>query len=292
MGNNGLYVNCTFVGVTYIESDTACDDENWNYTGAVMAEPQFDPVTGDPIIDPITGEQQILYVPKFPDLLSEAGGGFVNDTRPFSNNVRFHNCTFLGSIAGDRLAEYTHWRNKVQMTGFTRFYLDPNDEELAAQPDAALLIAHLNGIDPLSRYELAKSSMLMPGWSVDVGNFDNEQAANPADTPVVKLRGTIIAGILDVRGTADMHGTVLMTFRPAEGMGPLFYGGQADAFNTTIGYFGPDDGDPEGTSPDDPEFNGFGEIRLRYDPDAVLPDGIPWPVRMLPIPETYVEGAV
>ena len=39
-------------------------------------------------------------------------------------------------------------------------------------------------------------------------------------------------------------------------------------------------------------FEGFGEIRLRYDPNAQLPDGIPWPVRMQAVTGTYVEGAM
>ncbi|MBT8486459.1 MAG: hypothetical protein KJO43_12835, partial [Phycisphaerae bacterium] len=269
-GNNGLFENCTFVGVTFVESERQCSHVDWNYAGAVEEDgsPRFDP--------PLVAE--------LPDSTP------VPDSRLISNNIRFHNCTFLGSIAGDRLDEYTHWRNKIQMTGNTRFYIDPNDPDLLAQPDAATLQGHLNGLSADDRTELAKSSILMPGWSVDVGNFDNEQAADPADTPSVNLRGVIISGILDVRGTADVLGTLLMTFRPADGAGPLFYGGQPDAFNTTIGYFGPDDGDDEGVDPLAPGFPGFGEIRLRYNPDALLPDGIPWPVQMEPVPDSYVEG--
>jgi len=277
MGNNGLYINCTFVGVTFIESEMDCQHENWNYAGAV-----------ERIDDP---EEGVSYELRFPDMVAQIGELAVPDTRVYSNNIRFHNCTFLGSIAGNRLGEYTHWRNKSQMTGFTRFYLDPDDEDLDPEDDEDQVIINLlNTISEDDRIELGKSSILMPGWSIDVGNFDNEQAGNPEDTPKIKLKGTIVAGILDVRGTADVHGTLLMTFRPVEGEGPLFYGGLTDAFNTTIGYFGPSDGDPEGVDPDDAEFEGFGEIRLRYDPDALLPDGIPWPVRMQPAPETYVEG--
>ena len=72
---------------------------------------------------------------------------------------------------------------------------------------------------------------------------------------------------------------------------PLFYDGQTDAFNTTIGFFGPLDGDGEGADPSDPDFDGFGEIMLSYDPDVVLPDGIPWPILAEAIPETYREGS-
>jgi hypothetical protein len=94
--------------------------------------------------------------------------------------------------------------------------------------------------------------------------------------------------------------------------GPLFYGGTPDGFNTTIGYFGPDDGDAESVDPstltdtdgdgipdigmdldgdgvNDP-FEGFGEITVRYNPNAKLPDGIPWPIKIDAVDGTYVEG--
>ena len=86
----------------------------------------------------------------------------------------------------------------------------------------------------------------MPGWSIDVGNFENSQAEDWEDTPAVNLKGIIVAGILDARGTVNVTGTLLMTFRPTPGTGPLFYGGTSDQFNTTLGYFGPLDGDMEG----------------------------------------------
>ena len=34
-GNNGLFVNCTFVGVTFIEAESGCEHQDWNYAGAV-----------------------------------------------------------------------------------------------------------------------------------------------------------------------------------------------------------------------------------------------------------------
>jgi hypothetical protein len=274
---NALFENCTFVGVTYVETESDCTDVNWNYAGSVTK------IT-------LPGGS-VVYSAKFPGLVSNLNGTPVPDTKSYSNSIRFHNCTFLGSLAADTPGEYTHWRNKVQMTGNTRFYLDPADEDLAAQEDGDDLETLLEDIDEGDREMMARSQLMMPGWSVDVGNFANEQAVDPEDTPRVNLRGTIIAGILDVRGTADVHGTLLMTFRPVNGQGPLFYDGQPDMFNTTVGYFGPDDGDGEGTLPGDDTFEGFGEITLRYDPDAKLPDGIPWPISMEAMPETYIEGA-
>ena len=272
---NALFEDCIFVGVTFIETETECQDTNWNYAGAVEKK------------ETSPGSGIYTYPLKFPGITANSGA--IPDTRSESNNIRFHNCTFLGSIAGHKPAEYTHWRNKIQMTGNTRFYIDPEDPDLAEQGDAAALTSELLSLTDEERAELSKSSILMPGWSIDVGNFNNDQAADPTLTPKIKLKGTIIAGILDIRGTAEVKGTLLMTFRPKSGEGPLFYGGLTDAFNTTVGYFGPLDGDGEGIDPSGASFSGFGEIVLRYDPEAKLPDGIPWPIRIVPDPETYLE---
>jgi hypothetical protein len=283
-GTNGLFINCQFRGVTYIETEEDCDHYNWNFAG---------------VMTPVQNEGEITYAPMYDSsVYAELDGAPVPDTRVHSNNVRFHNCSFLGSIAGDKPAEYMHYRNKVQITGpETRFYIDADDPDLQQEPQAVhdAIVAGLATISADDKEELEKSSVLMPGWSVDVGNFNNEDAGASSK---LKLKGTIIAGVLDVRGTADVHGTLLMTFSPTApgeilpdpAAGPLAYGGQPDAFNTTIGYFGATDGDGEGIDPSDPDFDGFGEISLRYNPDAKLPDGIPWPVSMEADPLTYYEG--
>ncbi|MCZ6811586.1 MAG: hypothetical protein O7D97_06230, partial [Planctomycetota bacterium] len=265
--------NCTFIGVTYIATDVDCIHENWNYAGAMQR-----------IVDPP------FYDLKWPGLLATNGAGTWPDTRVRSNNIRFDECTFIGSVTGDTPNGYAHWRNKIQFTGTTQFFLDPDDPDLVGHPDEAVIRGIIAAMAPADIVELEKSSILMPGWSADVGNFANDQNVDPTLTPKIKLMGTIVAGILDVRGTADIHGTLLMTFRPLAGVGPLFYGGLTDAFNTTIGYFGPSDGDGEGVDTADASFVGFGEITLRYDPDAKLPDGIPWPISINADPLTYTEG--
>lgn len=277
VGTNALFEDCRFVGVTYVETDPQCTDPNWNYAGSLE---DADPGEGFLIRTRFEG-----LVSSHPDL------GEVLDSKPLSNNLRFADCTFLGSLAGDTPNQYTHWRNKVQVTGASRFFSDPSDPDLLAQPDGEMLQDLLEALPAEQLAEMRKSSIMMPGWSVDVGSFTNEVVADDLDaTPRVELRGVIVAGILDIRGTALVEGTLLMTFRPTPGEGPLFYDGQADAFNTTIGYFGPDDGDGEGSDPLDPSFSGFGEIVLEYDEDVVLPDGIPWPIVAEPIAASYREG--
>lgn len=276
IGTNALFENCTFVGVTYVETEELCGDVNWNYAGALE---DTDPGPGFVIRN------------RFDGLVSSHPiDGEVVDSKPRSNNLRFEDCTFLGSISGDTPGEYTHWRNKIQITGATRFFSDPADPEMIQQPDGPNLESLFATISEDQVAEMRKSSIMLPGWSVDVGSFTNETAEDLDATPRVDLRGVIVAGILDVRGTARVLGTLLMTFRPVPQSGPLFYDGQPDAFNTTIGFFGPEDGDGEGSDPTSESFEGFGEIVLEYDDDVILPDGIPWPILAEPVAASYREG--
>lgn len=298
-GTNALFKDCTFLGVTYLETGTSCSHQNWNFFGTVNRTGE----APDFVFEVAAWAQSL--VPPFDESLLPPGS--PPGTKALSNNLRFHDCTFLGSIAGDTPDTYTHWRNKIQVTGGTRLYNSPDDPDLVAQADGPLLAAALAAIGSADLAELRKSSMMLPGWSVDVGNFNNAQSADPDLTPRIRMTGTIVAGVFDVRGTAEIEGTLLLTFRPAAGEGPLRQpwmldadgqptepptqtNGQPHAFNTTIGYFGQNDGDGEGVLPGEDTFEGFGEILLRWDPDADLPDGIPWPIQVVPLRETYREA--
>ncbi len=266
-GTNAMFEDCMFVGVTWLETTEEVSDPNWNFAGAVEPDGYGN------------------YTTQFSGLVAASGGVEYPDTRDVSNNIRFHDCTFLGSIAGDVPSEFTHWRNKIQVTGESRFFLDPDDPDLVSQPDGTMLQAVLQSIDPADREQLARSSVLMPGWSVEIGAFQNDESIG------VKLTGTIVSGLLDLRGVVDVHGSILSTFRPKEGEGPLFYGGQADAFNTTIGYFGPEDGDREGIDDAMKPFAGYGRVSLRANPDAPMPDGVPWPITVIADGLSYQEGS-
>ncbi|MHC4809489.1 MAG: hypothetical protein ACYTEV_03895 [Planctomycetota bacterium] len=290
-GSNALFINCTFAGVTWIETLSVEDTEGtWNYTGAYNW--QDDDLDGIPDDGELTlGKFREPGDPYSPMTAPLPDGTRTNNTRLYSNNLRFDSCTFLGSVAGDRIGSddpddrtYTHWRNKVQFTGDTRFYIDPNDPDLLDQPDVDVLRPILLAMNDADREQLATSSIMLPGWSVDIGSFD-------AFAPRVNLKGTIVAGVLDIRGRAEIRGTMLMTYRPARNEGPLLVMGSinVDRFNTTIGYFSSDDGDSEGSEPVPGEF---GEIRLIYEPPAGLPDGIPWPVSVRAVQNSYAEGGM
>ena len=352
MGLNALFVDCTFAGVTRIETWQDNGHINWTLYGKMslddsLGKPVADPeryVYGDdpdeihfPImLDP--GDVPVLMATTaldkadIPDDLVGITQGYdqlpdpliidgkrVIDTKLWSNNIRFHDCLFVGSIVSDTPSGFTHVRNKMQFTGATRFVTEhpdePNNENLNP--------------DPIDLEEIAKSSLMLPNYSVDIGTFNSPPEQD------VRLKGAVIAGVLDVRGNAAIDGALLLTFKPTAGEGPLVdpignpIGNPAN-FNTTIGYFGPDDGDKESFDPRDlpivdgvkivgwdldgdgiadlnwdetptqdqidagavtVPFNGYGHVSIRFDPHMGMPDGLMLPLQLDAEPITYQEGA-
>jgi hypothetical protein len=351
MGLNALFVDCTFVGVTRVETYQDNLHVNWTLYGKMY----LDSSTGRPALDPtryIYGDD--AGEDEFPEMLDPADvpvlmattpldkadipadmvpltqgyddmpdpliiDGFrVIDTKLWSNNLRFHDCLFVGSIVSDTPSEFTHVRNKMQFTGATRFVTvhpdDPNNADLNP--------------DPGDDAEIDKSSMMLPNYSVDIGTFNSPPEQD------VRLHGVVVAGILDIRGNASIEGALLLTYLPVKGQGPLVdplgnpIGNPAN-FNTTIGYFGPEDGDKESVNPKDlplyndvpivgwdldgdgiadlnwdetptqqqiddgatpVPFNGYGRVSIRFDPNMTMPDGLMLPLQIDGEPITYQEG--
>ncbi len=241
-GTNALFINCRFIGVTFIETELDNDDPDYNYAGMQDA----------------TGAQ------KHPDRFVTIDGTDVYDTKTVANNIRFHNCKFEGGVVTDVPEEYTHARNKVTFTGNSGFEIEGSAELSDAEK---------------SLYQ--RSSLLAPQYSIEMGTF-----VNPYDsTEVIKLSGTIVAGLIDMRGQVEIDGQLLTTFEPVSDTGPVI-GDTSPQFNTTLGYFGAADGDLE----TEPPTNGLGVIKVRYNKDLPLPDGILGPVEAVPLWDTYFEG--
>lgn len=353
-GNNGLFVNCTFIGVTLVQTHLDNTHPLWSSYGQMRMQGDGFPgpypprtVYGDsagetsyPTMLPTTAiptQAMILManppldkadIPAnqvalttgysaLPDPLV-IGGRRIIDTKTLSNNIRFHDSLIVGSIVSDSPAVFTNVRNKVQFTGKTRFTnthpTEPSNPNL--NPSATALV------------EINKSSMMLPNYSVDVGNF------NAPPEQDVRLQGAVIAGLMDLRGNVTVDGALLLTFDPQRGTRPLVdvggnpVGNPAD-FNVSLGYFGINDGDQESLDPNSlpvvngqrivgwdlnndgiadlgptqtptqaqldagataVPFHGFGRISLRLNPNMVLPDGIMLPLSFTPQPLTYREG--
>lgn len=196
----------------------------------------------------------------------EAGVGeqTVDDTKPLANNIRFDNCAFQGVVATDVPEAFSHTRNKLQFTGGTHFDIDaPN---LSAEEKALF----------------ERSTILAPQYSIDIGTFQHPTHAGE----VTRLEGAIVAGVIDIRGRAEINGSLITTFQPTKNEGPLAEGGSPANFNTTIGYFGAASGDAETEPPE----SGWGKILIRYDPSRPLPDDINAPITLKPDRTTYWEG--
>jgi len=350
VGTNALFENCWFIGVTWVRCHTDNTNRLWGEYGKLKMDasdtrpmpaavrsiygdgagetsyPTMLPASARPpnqmilMANPPMDKadipaNQVGFVQGYNNLPDPLliGGLRVTDTKAYSNNLRFHNCLFVGSIVSDSPNGFAQARNKIQFTGATRFAtVNP---EAPATPSYNIASSDLP--------EVQKSSLMLPNYSVDLGSFNSPQSQS------LQLNGAIIAGVLDVRGNADINGALMLTYAPVRGQGPLQDAlgnpaGNPATFNTTLGYFGPGDGDEESVDPltlplvngqrivgwdtngdgisDVPSsqpqpggstavpFNGFGSIRVKWDPNMKLPNGIMLPMQFDALPNTYAEG--
>jgi hypothetical protein len=255
-----IYKNMTFTNVKIPKGCNALFD-NCKFIGATFVETETHNTDS---LYQYAGIQESTGVLKYPDKIAVVNGVDVPNTKTISNNIRFHNCTFEGAVVSSAPQEYTHTRNKLAFTGKTRFVIDAstnlNDNEKALYK---------------------RSTIMAPHYSVEMGTF-----VSPADSnETVYLSGTIVAGMIDMRGQCKVTGTILTTFEPKSDVGPVI-GETSPQFNTTLGYFPSSEGDLEAETPP----NGIGVIHIKYDPTLPLPDGILGPISIEPLATTWFEG--
>jgi hypothetical protein len=155
------------------------------------------------------------------------------------NNVRFDNCTFNGTIVSNTPQSFNWQKNTLYFTGSATFQ--------NTSADATILAPHFN---------------------VNLGN------TNPVAGTDNVLRGAIVGGIVDVRGNAEVFGTIIS---------------MADTSSYTSGYVSnigatTADGGSETVAVGD-----VGTIDITPDPDKMLPSGITTPIVIKPLQDTYSE---
>lgn len=339
-GLNALFVNCTFVGVTFVDTTADNVHDNWGLYGratlnAATGEPEVNrvpldksdfprfttgrvqdgPVNYDEFADPLVVNGQVLL-------------GDDRDTKELSNNVRFHDCTVVGSIVTATPKVFSHSRNKLQFTGSTSF-----SESHPVEPSNAELNPRTEQLDFIRR-----TSLMAPNFSVEIGQFNAVTehwalSGNPGRAQNIHLQGTLVAGVMDIRGNADIDGSLILTFNPVRGQAPLVNmgrpAGNPASFNATIGYFGAENGDRESVEPSlmprvgttliagwdldgdglidvtsdqslsssqqsaaiPVPFHGFGRVSVHAQPERALPDGIGLPLSVVSVKGSYREGS-
>ena len=158
------------------------------------------------------------------------------------NNVRFDNCTFNGIIVTDVPQQFRWKYNCLYFTGEAAFN---------------------------NTSEIQEATILAPHFNVNLGN------TNPVASDNNVLTGAIVGGIVDVRGNAQIYGTIISMCDTS-----IYDSG----YVTNIGATDLDGGS-ETTEPGD-----VGVISITPEEDKMLPSGITSPIIIKPLQNTYSEG--
>ena len=160
----------------------------------------------------------------------------------YYNNVRFENSTFNGTIVTEAPQSFKWQHNALYFTGQATF------DNTSAIQEATILAPHFN---------------------VNLGNTNPQQSENNV------LTGAIIGGIVDVRGNAQVYGTIVSMCDTTQ-----WSSGYVTNIGATL-----DDGGNETT-----ELGDVGVVEITPDADQLLPNGIISPIVIKPQQSTYSEG--
>lgn len=146
------------------------------------------------------------------------------------NNVRFDNCTFNGAIITNVPQTFKWQYNCLYFTGAATF----NNQST-----------------------MQEATILAPHFNVNLGNN------NPVAGDNNQLTGAIIGGIVDIRGNADIYGTIISMCDTS-----AWSSGYVSNIGATL-----NDGGSETI-----EASDVGTINITPDPDQLLPSGITTPI--------------
>lgn len=243
-GLNAKFVNCTFNGYTTVKENT-----NVVTGGSIgtLSDGTKGVTGGTTTSDPSNG---MAYAQRM------ISGSFTADTTLTSsnsvaftqgNNLHFTGCTFNGVLSSDVPTSYTHFANTWEFDGVSTFN---------------------NQVDQTQ-------TIMAPNTNIEMGSF-----TNPGGNPST-LFGVVVAGNIDIRGTANVDGSLIVT-----GNG---------ATNTTLGYFGSTDSGqavPPISQLPTAANGAYGHLYFRYNPSRGMPNGISIPVTLSTATSTYSQVSV
>jgi len=161
----------------------------------------------------------------------------------YVNNVRFENCVFKGAIVTDVPDDFKWTHNVLYFTGTAIF----------------------------NNTYMEEATILAPNFNVNIGNTKELEYESESI-----LTGLVVGGIVDVRGNANIDGTILSMYDP----GPL--GNVAAQYGTNVGF---SDENIEAGIPED-----VGTIHINPDPTALLPIGVSSDIILVPDQQSYCEN--
>lgn len=165
----------------------------------------------------------------------------TNASKSYANNIRFEDCTFNGVIV-TRVPQPFNWVNNcLYFTGEAAF----NNQS-----------------------SIQEATILAPHFNVNLGN------TNPQHSDSNVLTGAIVGGIVDIRGNAQIYGTIISMFDTS-----AYPSGYVTNIGATLG-----DGGSETT-----EVGDVGVISITPEEDKMLPSGITSPIIIDPNDKTYSE---
>jgi len=166
----------------------------------------------------------------------------ATSTSTYYNNVRFENCTFNGTIITNVPSQLKWQNNCLYFTGEAAFNNTSSIQE---------------------------ATILAPHFNVNLGNTNPVQSENNV------LTGAIVGGIVDVRGNAQIYGTIISMCDTTQ-----WPSGYVTNIGATL-----NDGGSETT-----EVGDVGVISITPEEDKMLPSGITSPIIIKPLQGTYSEG--
>lgn len=225
------------------------------------------------------GTNPLFYNCTFDGVTFVDGSASMGTDYSKGNNIRFLNCTFTGPIAqGDTQAggskapapaAYTDYTNSWEFSGATTIDFTK-----------ASLVSDSTDTNKTALADLKQRATIMaPQTNIEMGSF-----VAPGNA-TCSFQGVVVAGCFDVRGVADIDGTIIVV--GGDSTNPQ---GAAGGGNCTLGYFGPND---SATSPYavDTAVNGaaYGRVHIRFNPFRTLPDGVNLRVSLSPDTTTWRE---
>jgi hypothetical protein len=127
---------------------------------------------------------------------------------------------------------------------------------------------YFTGSATFQNQAMEEATILAPHFNVNLGN------TNPVEGDTNELTGAIVGGIVDVRGNAEINGTIISMCDTT-----AWSSGYVTNIGATMG-----DGGSETTEPGD-----VGTIHITPDPDRMLPSGIKTPIVIVTNANSYLE---